>query len=72
MVNDYLNDDNTMKTNGKDNVDSGSSSSSSSFITSVSAIKNRRQSMEDRHVIIQNLNKALGLDVSVLISLLFC
>ncbi|OTF74374.1 hypothetical protein BLA29_005174 [Euroglyphus maynei] len=61
MVNDYLNDDNTMKTNGTDNVDSGSSLTS--FITSVSAIKNRRQSMEDRHVIIQNLNKALGLDL---------
>ncbi|XP_075676943.1 uncharacterized protein LOC113794107 isoform X3 [Dermatophagoides pteronyssinus] len=71
MVNDYLdNNDNHCKslenstTNSSNSDDDNSKSSSlSTFKTSVSAIKNRRQSMEDRHIIIQNLNKALGLDL---------
>nr|XP_046908741.1 flocculation protein FLO11-like [Dermatophagoides farinae] len=71
MVNDYL--DNNNAVNDDDDGGGGGSLAKNEmtnnnnqsmilpFTTSVSAIKNRRQSMEDRHIIIQNLNKALGL-----------
>lgn len=52
LVNDYLED--------------SSKPDSAAFTSSIHAIKNRRDSMEDRHIIIHNLNKALGLNVSKL------
>ena len=78
MVNDYL--DNNNAVNDDDDGGGGSLAKNEMtnnnnqsmilpFTTSVSAIKNRRQSMEDRHIIIQNLNKALGLTVRILVLL---
>lgn len=48
MVNDYLD---------------SPSRESQPFTSSIHAMQNLRSSMEDRHVVIHNLNKALDLDV---------
>ncbi len=41
--------------------------SAKTFLSSVNAIKNTRRKMEDRHVILHDLNKALNLKVSFVI-----
>lgn len=56
-----LNETNGINTNGNhENV-------SMPLTSSVYAFKNSRQSMEDRHIVIHDLNKALELDVSVIL-----
>lgn len=56
---------NSWKENPEIAVEIAKEYSSKTFVASICAIKNTRRKMEDRHVLLPDLNKALALKVSL-------
>ena len=56
---------NSWKLNPEIAVEIAKEFSNQRFVSSINAIKNTRRKMEDRHVVLHDLNKALALKVSL-------
>lgn len=68
MVQQYMNNESSTSVTNEDgstttNPTATTPTRSNGFVSSISAVKNGRKTMEDRHIIIHDLNKALDLKV---------